>query len=231
MSSKLSKLFRWHKKVEIKRGDKVLETVYVRLVGDADFQEAKNVSLKHSKQLRVKLRNKESEEYDANFSDLDTLTRDELIMGVTYGEIPDYRDEALLTIPEKELPELPDNPTLEQQEDYETKAGEIRGERAKAIADFIEKRAEERKAEFAKIDDIDKLREMYTHSIINMKCGEEFTRVFREYQIYKGTYLDNKFKTLAFESFEEFNECAPQLKATLLSAYVNLELSGEDLKN
>lgn len=231
MGSKLSKLFRWHKKVEIKSGDKILDTVYIRLVGDADFQEAKTMSLKYSKQLRISLRNKETEDYGANFSDLDTLTRDELIMGITYGEIPDYRDEALLTIPEKEKPELPDDPTLEQQEDYEIKETELRAERAKVIADFIEKRSEERKAEFAQIEDIDKLREMYTHSIVNMRCGEEFTRIFREYQVYKGTYVDSEFKTLAFESFDEFNGCAPQLKATLLSAYIDLELSGEELKN
>lgn len=229
--SKIAKLFRWHKKIDIKEGDRVLASVYIRLVGDADFQEAKSVSLRHSKELRINLRDSSTDDYKANFFDLDSLSKEELIMGVTYGEIPDYRDEALVTLPEKEIPDLPDNPTLEQQEDYETKLTERKDDRVKSIAEFIEKMAEEKKVKLNKIDDMDSLRDMYTNSVINMRCGEEFTRVFREYQIFKGTFTDSKFTMLAFDSFEEFNDCAPALKITLLTAYVSLELSGEDLKN
>ena len=232
MSSKIAKLFRWHKKIEIRMGDKVLDTVYIRLVGDGDFQEAKIIALKCSKKLRIALRDKSTVDYEASFSDLNSLTKDELIMGVTFGEIPDYRDEALLALPEKVVPELPDNPSLEQQEDYETKLDEFKTERAKALTEFIEKRGEERRKQIEKeITDIEKLRELYVQSVINMKCSEEFTRAFREYQIFKVTYMDNKFKTLAFDSFEEFDGCAPQLKNQLITAYITLELSGEDLKN
>lgn len=229
--SKISKLFRWHRKVEIREGDRILDTVYIRLVGDAEFQEAKLVSLQRSKQLRILLRNKDTDEYRATFSDLDLLTRDELVMGITFGEIAEYRDEALLSIPEIELPELVDSPTLEQQENHETKIKEIKSDRTKAITEFIEKRAEERKGEINSVEDNEQLRGMYTHSIINMKCSEEFTTAFRGYQVFKGTYIDNKFKTLAFDDFDEFSECAPQLKNQLMMAYINLEMSGEDLKN
>lgn len=229
--SKIAKLFRWSKKVEIKDGDKILETVYIRLVGDAEFQEAKTVALSHSKRLRILLRDKSTDEYEANFSDLTSLIKDELIMGVTFGEIPDYRDEGLLTLPEKDPPELSDSPTLEQQEEHETKLEELRTERAKALTEFIEKRADERKIEIGEEEDIEKLRETYVHAIINMKCSEEFTRAFREYQVFTGTYVDNKFKTLAFDSFDEFDRCAPQLKNQLMVAYINLEVSGEELKN
>ncbi len=229
--SKLSKLFRWHKKVEIKDGDKVLDTVYIRLVGDSDFQEAKNMALKRSKALRVNLRNPETEEHKSSFSDIESLTKEELGMGVTFGEIADYRDEALLQVPEKEVPQLPDSPSLEEQEEYEEALENARTERADALAKYIEKRSDERRAELGKIEDIGTLREMYIHSVINMKCSEEFTKAFREYQIYKGTYKDSAFKDLAFDSFEEYVECAPQLKNLLLTAYVSLEMTGEDLKN
>jgi len=229
--SKIAKLFRWHKKIEIKEGDKVLDTVYVRLVGDAEFQEAKNLSLTRSKALRIKLRNPETDEYKASFSDLETLTRDELLMGITFGEIADYRDEALLQMPEKELPPLSDNPSLEEQENYEETIQTRQRERAESLTKYIEKRADERKVELSKIEDIGKLREMYTHSIINLKCSEEFTKSFREYQIYKGTFKDAKFQELAFDSFEEYSQCSSRLKDMLLTAYVSLELTGEDLKN
>ena len=228
---KLSRLFRWHRKVEIREGDKVLDTVYVRLGGDAEFQEAKNAALKCSKQLRTLLRDRESNEHQSNFSDLGSLTKNELVMGITFGEIPDYRDEGLLTLPERELPELPDNPTLEQQEEHESKLEELHAERAKALTEFIEKRAEERKKEIGEVEDIEQLREMYVHSVINMKCSEEFTRAFREYQVYRGTFMDRKFEVPAFDDFDDFDGCAPQLKNQLISAYVSLEMTGEDLKN
>lgn len=229
--SKLAKLFRWHKKVDIKEGENVLGTVYLRLVGDSDFQEAKTFALKASKTLRIKLRNPESQEHKATFSDIDALTKEELCMGVTFGEIADYRDEALVNLPEKDIPQLPDNPTLEQQEEYEEMLEKRQNDRAEALAKYIEKRSEERKEELGKVEDSGKLREMYMHSIINLKCSEEFTRTFREYQVYKGTFEDAKFTKLAFDSYEEFLDSSPQLKNILLGAYVSLELSGEELKN
>jgi hypothetical protein len=229
--SNISKLFKWTRKIDIKDGDKILDTVYMRLVGDADYQEARGMALRYSRDLRIKMRKIDSEEYKSNFSDIDSLTKDELGMGITIGELSDYRDEALMHIVEKDPPELPDNPTLEQQEEHEVKLTEIRNKRIKDIADFIDKKAEEKKVELDKIEDTAKLKELYVHSVINVKCTEEFTRVFREYQVYKGTHKDSGLKDLAFDSFEEFNDSAPQLKSQLLNAYITLELTGEELKN
>ena len=228
--SKLSDLFRWSKKLEIKEGDRVLDTVYLRLVGDADFQDAKNVALKASKSLRIRLKNPETEDYQASFSDIDTLSREELAMGIVYGEITDYRDEAIVKNPDKMPPDPLDNPTLEEQEEYEETLEKMRTDRITALAKYIEKRTDERKAELLEEED-DRLRELYHYSIINLKCNEEFTNAFRSYQIYRGTYKDAKFKELAFDSFEDFTSCSPQLKEILLQSYIGLELSGDDLKN
>ncbi len=229
--SKLGKLFRWNRKVDIKEGENILATVYLRLVGDNDYQEARNTALKHSKDLRVALRNPETVEYKTNFSDIDSLTKEEMLMGITIGELANYRDEALMTIPDKERPELPDNATLEQQEEHETKITKMREDRVQSIADYIEKKSNERKAELDKVEDINVIKNLYRTSIVNIRCEEEFTKTFREYQIYKGTYKDEALTELAFDSFEEFLDSAPQLKTTLMTSYVNLELTGEDLKN
>ena len=229
--SKLSNLFRWSKKVDIKDGNKVLASVYIRLVGDDDYVEARGISLRYSKELRIKLRDTTSVEYNESFADLVNLGKEELIMGIVVGELSNYRDEAVTVIREKEAPELPDNPTLEQQEAHETKLTELREERVQEIAGFIDKKSEDRKTELAAIEDLEKLRTMYSQSIINIKCMEEFSRVFREFQVYKGTYNDSEFKELAFDSFEDFTSSSPQLKTQLLNAYLGLEIGGEDLKN
>lgn len=229
--SKLSKLFRWNRKVDIKDGDKVLDTVYLRLVGDGDYQEARNMSLKRSRDLRIRLRNPESQDYKANFGDIDSLTKEEIVMGITIGEITNYRDEALMNVPEKEAPVLPDNASLEQQEEQETIVKKLRDERVQAIADYIEKKSDEKKAELTKVEDVAELKKLYIHSVINVRCEEEFSKVFREYQVYKGTYKDEALTELAFDSFDDFSNSAPQLKTLLMGSYINLELTGEELKN
>jgi len=229
--SKLSKLFRWSRKIDIKDGEKVLDTVYLRLVGDNDYQESRDMALKHSKMMRVALRNKDSAEHKSNFGDIDSLTKDEMIMGITIGELSNYRDEALMNLPEKDKPELPDNATLEQQELFDAQVKKTREDRVQSIADYIEKKSEERKTELLKIEDIVQIKSLYVTSVINIRCEEEFTKTFREYQIYKGTFKDEVMTELAFDSFDEFLNSAPQLKSLLMSAYINLELTGEDLKN
>ena len=42
---------------------------------------------------------------------------------------------------------------------------------------------------------------------------------------------DDYYNGINFDSFDEFDGCAPQLKNQLMVAYINLEISGEDLKN
>jgi hypothetical protein len=226
----LTKLFRWTRKLDIKDGDKTVGTVYIKLVGDAAYQEARVIALRYSKELRAKLRNPESDEYIANFLDLDAMEKSELITGITMGEIGDYRDEALITLKNPVPPELVDNPTLEQQEEHEKALSDIQETRVKELTAAMEKRSEERRVELEKVEMVE-LRKLYKTSIINIRTSDEFSRAFRDYQVYKGTFTDAAFKSPAFASFAEYNECSPQLKGQLLTAYTSLEISGEDLKN
>ncbi len=228
--SKLSNLFRWKQKVEIRNGEKVLATVWVRLVGDNEYQKARTEALRRSRAMRAKLRDTSSEENLANFSDIASLEKDELVLGICIADIPDYRDEAVLTIPDKQPEELGDNPTLEEQEDYQVIMDEYRQKRIANLAAFIDGKTNDRKAELEK-EDLDELKKLYRGAIINMRCTEEFSRVFREYCIYGGTFEDKQCKNLAFSSFEDFNSSASMLKDQLLVAYTSLELSGDDLKN
>ncbi len=228
--SDFAKLFRWKKKVEIKSGEAVIGTAFIQLVGDVEYQEARNLALKGSRALRIKLRDKTSSEFAVNFSDVDVMTKDELINGIIISEISDYRDEAMLTMKDEPEPELPDNPTLEQQEDHEAKLEEIKDNKVKTLSAALEKRGEKRRKELDKAD-IEDIKKLYIVSMTNVKAVEEFARLFREYQVFKGTFKDENYKEPAFTSFEEFAEASPTLKQQLASAYIGLEISGEDLKN
>ena len=228
--AKISNLFRWSRTVDIKDGSKILATVYMRLVGDVDYQEARNVALKASKRLRVALRNKDSEEYKANLLDSMALTREEKLIGVNIYEMGDYRDEALMVTPEKAPPELPDNPTLEDQEKHQDALDKARTERAQALTDFMDKRSVARREEVSKLSGAE-INDIYETALINAKCTEEFGRVFREYQVFRGTFDNKDFTTPSFSSYQEFTDSSLILKNQLTSAYIGLEISGEELKN
>ena len=229
---KLSDLFRWRKKIYLKDGKRTVGTAWIRLVGDADYQQARNISLKRSKQLRNRLRDETTDDYVAAFTDIDSMSKDELILGVIFSEISDYRDEALVTTQDESLPELDgDNPSLEEQEEHQTKLEEIRRKRVEVLAAQIDKKSEERKEALNSITDIEELKRLYRDAVVNIKCIELFTTTFRNFCAYKGTFKDDRYKELAFDSFDEFEESASQLKSQLLAAYTNLEITGEDLKN
>lgn len=233
--SRLSELFRWKTKIELKDvfdrpmldGEKPW-VLYLRIVGDNDLSEARNEALKRSRVLRSKLRDFESSEYIANFVGMDSLTKDEMINAIIVSEISDYRDEGLSSIKEEIIPELPDEATLEQQEEYQHKIEEKETKPNEKLLKFIENKGEQRRKELSEKED---LKKMYVDAIINIRCSEEFLDTFRNYCIYKGTYEDEKYKKLAFDSFEDYLSCASQLKNTISQAYVKLELGIDALKN
>jgi len=230
--SELGKLFKFKKKVDIVDDvGRTLTTVYMRLVGDSDYNFARNESLAISRQLRVKLRDKDTPEYIATFSDLDVLTREEKTISIVTSEITDYRDEAMIKFGIEKLPELNvDEPTLEQQEEHQQAVKNYKEERQKQLFDFMQKRSEERKEELSKLTD-QELYDKYINSTINNRCMEAFVLAFREYCVYKSVFTDEKCTKLAFDNFSDFQNCATKLKTQLLSAYTGLEIGGEDLKN
>ena len=228
--SKLSDLFRWKKKVEIVAG-KTTHTVWVRLVGDDVYQTARDIATKESRLLRVKLRDVNSDEHIAAFADIEFLTRDEKINTIIFSELPTYNRDAVMFIQEKDVvDERPDEPTLEDQEVYQSKVEEVKNERMKAITTNVTKRTEDRRVELEKLDDVQLLEEFKLASIA-AQCMEKFTEVFRDYTVYRAVFSDAECKKLAFSSFDDFQSSSTNLKTRLNNEYNALEMSGEDLKN
>lgn len=229
--SDLANLFRWKREVNIfSATGSSIATVYVKLVGDKDWQEARIKALKKSRSLRVRLRDTGSEVHEANFDGMYSMTIDELVTGIVFSEISDYRDAAVLEMGAELMPELMENPTLEDQEEHQEDTDQAKNDRIKLLTEKIEAKTEERREEL-KDTPREELEKMYISSLINMRCQEEFTNAFREWCIFKGTFSDKKYVKPAFDTWEEFENAAPPLKNQLLSAYTSLEISGEDLKN
>jgi hypothetical protein len=233
---KLSELFRWHKKIEIKNGNDVVSTVYIRLVGDRDYQDARLYALKDSKDMRIKLRNSESPEYQSSFFDLNSMTKEELVNTILYSELPLFRDDAVVKYPDKEPIDMsdvsatPDNPSLEDQEKLLSAKKKQIDDRVENLTKYMEQKSNERREALNKLS-IDDIKNLYKEAAISVRCNEIFTTTFRDYQVYRGTFDDVNYTSPSFSSFEELKNASPLLKSQLVDAYTSLEINGEDLKN
>ena len=233
MNKDLAHLFRWNSKVEIKdRENNVLDTLYVRLVGDVDYNQAQQYALVSSRKLRKKLKDTNSVEHQAIFLDVDDRKKEDIIFGILMAEVSNFRDLAVADLGteifEVKIPKEAE--TLEDREQQQEAEENLVKEKSDKLRIKMEEKSEERKVELEKLS-IKELREIFLESSINAKCLDEFSIIFREYCIFSGTYKDSTFKQKAFDDFEDFRNISPNLKRQLIDAYLQLELSGEQLKN
>jgi hypothetical protein len=234
MSKELKNLFKWNRKLEILDNDnKLVDTIYIRLVGDVDYNIAQQYALLASRKMRKALNDKESIEYQSLFFDADEKSKEELTFNIITTEIPTFRDQVISELGSEltyKEPELGDNPTLEEREKEQASKEVFEKERIEKIQKKLEEKAEVRKKELES-KELESLRSTYISSGISAKCIEEFSTIFREYCSFAGSYSDNTFKVKVFPSFEDFRDLAPTLKQQIMEAYLNLEMTGEDLKN
>lgn len=238
MRKDLSKLFRWNTKVELKDNNgSIIETVYVRLVGDVDYNQAQQYALVSSRRMRKNLRKETTLEHDSLFFDLDEKDEDELIFNILMSEMSNFRDLAVEELGDDilRIPEISDNPSLEEREEQQEAEEDSQEEKIKKLRTKMDEKSSERREELkvkAKEEGgIEELRKIFVTSTVNVKCLEEFGKVFREYCVFKGTFSDEALKYKAFDDFEEFRNASPILKRQLTDAYIGLEISGEQLKN
>jgi len=229
----LTNLFKWNTKVELKNTErKVIETLYVRLVGDIDYSHAQQCGLIESRKMRKRLKDTSTLDYQSLFLDLDEKEVGDLIFGITLAEMGNFRDLAVeeLGTDILKLSELPDNPSLEDRENQLEAEESAESEKITLLRDKMDEKADERREELKK-KTVKELRDIYVVSSTNVKCLEIFTVVFREYCVFVGTFRDPKFTQIAFDNFGEFRNASPSLKRQLTDAYLKLELTGDQLKN
>jgi len=228
---KLEDLFRWNKSVDIKdRKGNVLKTVYVRVAGDANLQEAQNHALARSRQIRRKLRDEESLEYKALFADLESRSQSDLIVGIIASEGSKFRDEANEELGEIDLPDLPDDPTLEEREKFQEDVEKLTNNRTEQLQKLIEEKMQTRREDLNK-KDVQQLQDIYKVARIESSCFEVYGFEFRSYCVYLNVFSDKKMAVREFSNYDAFSNTSSLIKRILLESYADLELSEEDLKN
>jgi hypothetical protein len=227
----LSELFRWNKKVSIlgPNGEELGYIIYMRLVGDADLNRARVFGLRSSAILRKELKTPGTDKYEAYISQIKDQEKDVLIKAIILFEIPTLSEESRREVDIKFPMEPSSDAPLEEHENYQKEVDEFPKKFADASEKILRKKIKQEEKRLEPMDEA-ALKQEYINSFIGVICQEEMSKKFSDMCIYLGTYKDKKFKRKVFESFDEFDNAAPELKEQLRRAYSELELRMPELK-
>jgi hypothetical protein len=223
-------LFKWKGQVEITDDQgNVIETLYQRVIGDADIQRARFAALKASKALRKDLKNPESDEYLVNIPLRGELPLEELIAVIIYSKAQELRKKAEEKIQEERVKEPRSDASLEKQENYIEELEQTRKEYDEALYEEIRKQAEKIEADL-NTKSYDEVFDLYVAESIELLCRFRMVTTFDEYATFYGTYKDEDYKIRRFSSLEEFQDLATRIKDRLIRNYKLLELNLVDVK-
>lgn len=233
----LDDLFKWKKELTIKdgSGDNVLVKgkpvkVYQRVIGDADLSTARKKGLIASGKLRKELKRTDSDTHIAMLPDYNSLDESVLRSMTVLADAANIRTEAIETYNKPDEPKMPDDPTLEEQEQYEVAMQEYMDAMDKSITKRMQEIMDQ-KTEALKQINKDELLERFLESLISSLCRNEMLRVFNSWCAFLGTYKDKSMKKHAFESYAAFDNATPELKEQIINSYITLDIGGEDIKN
>lgn len=220
----MAKLFRWKTHVTIEGID-----FYIRVVSDHVIDDARREALLAARKLRRDLRDVTSDDYLIYLdplADLDTAELKNLVTVVAMREIMrDY----LNTNPRPVITPLGDNPSQEEQEEFEAakeaREGEYLAEMELYVANWrkdfestLDKRTDEQLLRMARANRIDQV------------CEEKFSSVFEDHVVAASVYADDKYKTRMF-TIEQYKELPNEIREKLRDAYNNMSVSPEQIKN
>ena len=227
----ITQLFKYKKEVKVidaLTNEKA--TVYMKLVGDADMAQARVFGLRKAGNLRKSLRTSGSELRQAfvneipEFQDKETLVGSVILLGVG-----DIQKKAINNVdfPEPKAPKS--DASLEELEKYQKEVDEYPQKYATAVEKEMKKirRSEEKRLNKLETKE---LYSLYEALVIDQLCSSEMAQNYYQMCVYKATYKDPQYKKLAFNSFEDFDNAAPQLKEQLIDAYRALEFGLDELK-
>jgi hypothetical protein len=227
----ITQLFKYKKEVKVLdtlTGDSA--TFYMRLIGDADQARARVFGLRKSGKLRKELRTPGADLREAfvnempEFQDTETIISAVIILG-----IGDIQKQAInnTDVPEPVSPKS--DSSLEILEEYQKEVDTYTEKYSKALDKEMNKIRKSETKRLSKMDDKE-LYKLYEALVIEQLCSGEMSQNYYQKCVYYATYKDKEYKKLAFLSFDDFDNAAPQLKERLIDEYRLLELGMSELK-
>lgn len=234
---KLSNLFKYKKKIEIKdpKTDKVVNVAWVRVLGDDDLKKAYQWARIASSEKRANLRDTNSVEHKDEIAQLDGVPKENLVGIILAAREQEFSNQASMAIVRPELPTLdeiterPDAPSLEDQERLDRLVKETDEGYEKAIKDYIDTKVEEVGAELMERP-LPEVLELAKSDLANIQALDAFVSELNDQKGYRGTYDDEECRVRSFDSIEDFKSQHTLLKTQIITAYLDMEMGADDVK-
>jgi len=220
----LSKLFKWKKHIQYEGVD-----FYLRIVGDQTIEDTRQAALVESRKARRALRDKASNEYLIHLDPMHDLDDEELMSVIVLMAARDvYRDYTAVT-PKQIIEPLQDNPTLEEQEQYQ----EALETRDKEYIQHVQDYVEQWRVKF--MEGLQKapreiLERQYAKYRTDRVCEEVFNRTFEDHLVAASVYTDSEYTKRAF-TYDEFRSLPNEVREVFRDAYTSMNIEPDDLKN
>lgn len=220
----MAKLFKWTTVTDYRD-----IKFYQRIVGDAVIDDARREALLESRKLRRNLRNVDSTDYLIYIDPLEDLEDSELREMIVVVAMRDVMREYLQANPRAVLAPLGDNPSQEDQEEYEA----AREQRDVDFVDNMTAHVEAWRVDFEKTLE-NKERTALMHMCRKVRvddaCEQCFTETFENQVVCASVYTDDKYKTRMF-TLEQYMELPHELRTKLRNAYNTITIDPDSLKN
>jgi len=226
----ISRLFLWNQKFEItdKNGE-IKSVVYIRLVGDAELNQARIKAIRASRELREKLRTKNSDERMAFIPDADYATKEELVGLILLIKTRELTQQAIKEVNIPFPKEPSSDASLEKQEKYQKEVDGYEDKRAIAINKLVLQKIEKERLLLEGMGEESLLKE-YERLIISTLCEDEMIKTFNDWCVYFGTFKDESLKIRYFQNIEQLQNLPSEIKSQFVDKYSSIELSIDTLK-
>jgi len=244
MGLKIVDLLRWKKSIILKdESDKILldekgnpVTIYMRVVGDQDLQDAFKLARVRSAEKRKTLRDETSLEYLDQVAPIKEASREDCMELILTARTQTFQSEAYANVERpdavtiEEIAADPDAVSLEEQEQLDAANEKVDKEYVDAIQTYIETRQKETEVELESIS-LENIRGIAELEVSNITSLALFLQEVLDYKIIKACYTNKALTEKAFDSVEEYRSANSHIKAQISEAYMRLEIGADEIKN
>jgi hypothetical protein len=220
----MAKLFRWHSTVEI-QGTKF----YVRIVSDQVTDDARREALLESRKLRRNLRDTNTDDYLIYIDPLNDLDDDQLRTLITTTSMREVMREYLNTNPRPVIIPLGENPSQEEQEEWESAKEGREAEYLAEMTTYVESWQKDFIGGLEKRDR-QQLFNMAQKLRTDQVCEDKFSEVFEERVVAASVFIDDRYKVRMF-TLEQYRELPTEIRQQLRDAYNNMSIAPDEIKN
>lgn len=241
---KLTHLLKWKKAVIIKDDNGLVAkdengnpvTVYMRVIGDKDLEDASLIARYTSSMKRAALADPDTRDYQTAVEIFNSANREQAIEMIVQGRAANWTGQALSDVVVPDLPKIediaqdPDAPTLVELEKLDKAIEKINDEYKKEVDDYVKSREIVLRAELDE-KSLEELIELAKEEVIVVLSIQTYLDTLINEKVWRSVYQDDAYTIPEFKNLDEFENLHISVKRQLIEEYRDLEAGFDDIKN